>query len=66
LTVSTALSGAVLPIAMLVGGLALIMFAAYLHYVALPGEHARRHLGTRGALAAVGVLLCLLGTALLR
>ncbi len=57
---------AALPIVMLIGGMALIVYAAYLHYVALPEEHAPRHVATRAAIAVVGIVLVLLGAGFLR
>ena len=58
------LHGAV-PIAMLIGGLALMLCAVYLHYVALPEEQTRRHVAIRAILAVGGVLLLLVGIGLL-
>ncbi|MBM7804986.1 hypothetical protein JOD57_000823 [Geodermatophilus bullaregiensis] len=58
--------GATLAIVLIVGGMALVVYAGYLYYVALPGEHAPRHVITRTALAVVGAGLVLLGTGLLR
>ena len=46
-------------------GMALIAYAGYLHYVALPGEHAARHVITRSALLVVGFALALLGAGIL-
>lgn len=57
---------AALPLAMMIGGLALVVYAAYLHYVALPEEQTRKHMIIRGALAAGGVVLLLAGVGLLR
>jgi hypothetical protein len=57
---------ATLAIVMLIGGLALVVYAGYLSYVALPEEHTPRHLITRAALAVVGLVLGLLGTGFLR
>lgn len=57
---------AALPIAMVIGGMTLIIYGAYLHYVALPEEHTSRHVITRVALMVVGVVLVILGTGLLR
>jgi hypothetical protein len=51
---------------LMIGGMALIIYAAYLHYVALPEEHAPRHVATRAAIAVVGIVLVLLGTGFLR
>jgi hypothetical protein len=56
---------AAIPIVMLIGGMALIVYAAYLYYVALPEEHTRRHAATRAAIAVVGVVLVLLGSRVL-
>lgn len=55
--------GAALPMVMLIGGIALIVYAAYLHYAALPGEQTRRHVAIRAAIAVVGLGLILLGAA---
>ncbi|TQN44011.1 hypothetical protein FHU33_3489 [Blastococcus colisei] len=52
---------AALPMVMLIGGIALIVYAAYLHYAALPEEHTTRHVATRAAIAVVGLALILLG-----
>jgi hypothetical protein len=57
---------AALPTMMPIGGMALIVYAAYLHYVALPEEHAARHVATRAAIAVVGIVLVLLGAGVLR
>lgn len=52
----------VLPIVAMLGGLALIAYTAYLHYVALPEEQTRKHRLLRGAMAAGGVILVLLAS----
>ena len=57
---------ATLAIVMMIGGIALVVYAGYLYYVALPEEHAPRHVITRAALAVVGIVLVLLGTGFLR
>ena len=57
---------ATLAIVMVIGGMALVLYAGYLHYVALPEEHAPRHVITRAAFAVVGIVLVLLGTGFLR
>jgi hypothetical protein len=57
---------AALPIVMLVGGMVLLAYAGYLHYVALPEESDPRHVSTRAAIAVVGLVLVLLGAGFLR
>ena len=57
---------ATLAIVMMIGGMALVVYAGYLSYVALPEEHAPRHVITRTALAVVGIVLVFLGTGFLR
>lgn len=57
---------AVLPIVMLLGGLALFASAGYLQYVALPQEQTPGHVLTRTTLAIVGIVLVLLGNGLIR
>ena len=57
---------AILGTALMVGGMALLGYAAYLNYVALPEEHAPRHVATRAAIAVAGIVLVLLGTGFLR
>lgn len=57
---------AALAIAMMIAGLALVAYAGYLQYVALPEEHAARHMITRAALLVVGLVLALLGVGTLR
>jgi hypothetical protein len=52
-----------LPIVMMVGGVGLVLYAAYLHYVALPEEQTRKHVIIRGCLVAAGFLLMLIGVA---
>ena len=54
-----------IPILMMIGGMALAIYAAYLHYVALPSEQAPRHVATRAVLVVVGIALILLATGLL-
>jgi hypothetical protein len=54
------------PIAMVIGGLALILCAVYLHYVALPEERTRKHVAIRATLAVGGVVLLLVGVGFLR
>ncbi len=56
---------AALAIVTMAAGMALIAYAGYLHYVALPGEHAARHVITRSALLVVGFALALLGAGIL-
>ncbi len=56
---------AALPFVMLIGGMALIVYAACRHYVALPEEHAPRQVATRSAIAGAGIVLVLLGAGLL-
>jgi hypothetical protein len=60
------MSRVVLPLVLMVGGVALISYAGYLQYVSLPSEQAVRHVTTRAALAGGGISLVLLGTWLLR
>jgi len=50
-----------LAVVMVIAGWALVVYAGYLHYVALPGEHTRRHVTGRAALAVAGFVLVLLG-----
>lgn len=50
-----------LAVVTVIAGWAVVMSAGYLHYVALPGEHTRRHVIRRAALAAGGIGLVLLG-----
>ena len=50
-----------LAIVMVIAGWALVVYAGYLQYVALPGEHTRRHVARRAALAIAGFGLVLLG-----
>jgi hypothetical protein len=57
---------AFLAIGMMIAGMALVAYAGYLQYVALPGEHASRHVITRTALFVVGLVLALLGAGILR
>jgi hypothetical protein len=57
---------ATLGTALTIGGMALIIYAAYLYYVALPEEHAPRHVATRASIALVGIVLVLLGAGFLR
>jgi hypothetical protein len=52
---------AALPMVMLIGGIALIVFAAYLHYAALPEEQTMKHVATQAVIAVVGLALILLG-----
>jgi hypothetical protein len=49
-----------------IGGIAIVVYAAYLYYVALPEEHAPRHVAIRAAIAVVGIVLLLLGAGSLR
>ena len=51
---------------LMIGGMALIVYAAYLYYVALPEEQAPRQVATRAAIAVVGIVLVLLGSGFLR
>ena len=48
-----------------IAGWALLAYAGYLYYVALPDEHSASHLAARAALVLVGLALVLLGTRLL-
>ena len=57
---------AALAIAMVIAGWALAAYAGYLQYVALPEEHAPRHVITRTALFVVGLVLAVLGVRVLR
>ncbi|TFV70753.1 hypothetical protein E4P39_19320 [Blastococcus sp. CT_GayMR19] len=57
---------AFLAIAMMTSGLALVAYAGYLHYVALPAEHAPRHVIIRTTLFVAGLVLALLGAGILR
>jgi hypothetical protein len=57
---------ALLAVAMMISGMALVAYAGYLQYVALPGEYAPRHVITRTALLVVGLGLALLGAGILR
>ena len=50
----------------MIGGMALVVYAGYLHYVALPEEHATRNVVTRAAPAVVGIVLASLGSGFLR
>ena len=50
-----------LAVVMVIAGWALVVYAGYLQYVALPGEHTRRHMASRAALAIAGFVLVLLG-----
>ena len=54
-----------LSIVMVIAGWALVGYAGYLHYVALPGEHTQRHVVRRAALAVGGIGLLVLGVSLL-
>ena len=54
------------PIAMVIGGLALIVCAVLLHYVALPEEQTRKHVTIRATLTVGGVVLLLVGIGFLR
>ena len=55
-----------LAIGMMIAGMALVAYAGYLQYVALPEEHTPRHVITRVALFVVGLVLALLGAGILR
>ena len=55
-----------LAIGMMIAGMALVAYAGYLQYVALPEEHAPRHVLTRTALFVGGLVLVLLGAVILR
>ncbi len=55
-----------LAIGMMVAGMALVVYAGYLQFVALPEEHTPRHVTTRAALFVAGLLLALLGAGILR
>jgi hypothetical protein len=57
---------AALAIMMMITGMALVAYAGYLQYVALPAEHAPRHVITRAALFVLGLVLALLGAGILR
>jgi hypothetical protein len=51
-----------LPILMLVVGIAMIAYAAFRQYVALPEEHTRKQVGLRVTLGCGGIALLLLGS----
>jgi hypothetical protein len=53
---------AALPIIGLIGGIAMVGYAAFLQYVALPEEHTRKQVGLRVALGCFGIALLLLGS----
>jgi hypothetical protein len=53
-------------ILLMIGGMAVVVYAGYLYYVALPGEHAPRHVITRAALLVVGFVAALSGAWILR
>jgi hypothetical protein len=55
-----------LAIAMMIAGMALVAYAGYLYYVALPAEHAPRHVIIRATLFVVGLVLAFLGAGILR
>jgi hypothetical protein len=57
---------AALAIVMMIAGMALVTYAGYLQYVALPEEHAPRHVITRAALLVVGLALAVLGAGILQ
>ena len=57
---------AALAIVMMIVGMALVAYAGYLQFVALPEEHTPRHVITRIALSVVGLVLALLGAGILR
>ena len=50
---------------MMITGMALMAYAGYRQYVAVPGEHAPRHSITRTGLLVVGLALALLGAGIL-
>jgi hypothetical protein len=52
-------------VVLLVGGIALCGYAGYLQYVVLPEEHTPGQRGKRAGVAAVGLVLALLGSWLL-
>ena len=56
---------AALTVVMLIGGMAMIGYAAYLQYASLPEEHTYRQSSRRVALGLGGLALILLGTWLL-
>ena len=58
--------GAVVATGVMIAGMAMVAYAGYLQYVALPEEHAPRHVITRAALLVVGLVLALLGAGMLR
>ena len=53
-------------VVMIVAGMALVAYAGYLQFVALPEEHTPGHVITRAALFVVGLVLALLGSEILR
>ena len=57
---------AFLAIGLIITGMALVAYAGYLQYVALPEEHAPRHVLTRTALFVGGLVLVLTGAVILR
>jgi hypothetical protein len=57
---------AALAIGMMIAGMALVAYAGYLQYVALPEEHAPRHVIARAALFVVGLVLAFAGAGILR
>lgn len=58
--------GAALAVVMVIAGLALLVSAGYFYDVALPQEHAPKHVITRSSLAIAGIALVLLGSGSLR
>ncbi len=58
--------GAFLAVGMMIAGMALVAYAGYLQYVALPEEHAPRGVLTRTALLVLGLVLALVGAGILR
>ena len=58
--------GAVVATGVMIVGMAMVAYAGYLQYVALPEEHAPRHVITRAALLVAGLVLALLGAGFLR
>ena len=49
----------------MLAGMAMVAYAGYLQYVALPEEHTPRHVITRAALFVVGLVVVLLGAGIL-
>lgn len=50
----------------MIAGMALVSYAGYRQYVALPEEQAMRHVITRAAIVLIGLLLAFVGAGALR